>query len=43
MKRLVRTYDKRLTPDEAEQISMVTVFLNLIALVFLCLFAFLAY
>jgi diguanylate cyclase (GGDEF)-like protein len=43
VKRLTRTYDKRLTADEAEQISRVTVYFNLVALVFLGLFALVAY
>jgi diguanylate cyclase (GGDEF)-like protein len=43
MRRLVRTYDKRLTLDEAEQISRITVMFNLVALVFLGLFALIAH
>lgn len=43
MKRLVRSYNKRLTADEAEQISRVTVTFNLVALFFLAFFAVVAY
>lgn len=43
MRRLVRTYDKRLTLDEAEQISRITVVFNLVALAFLGLFALIAF
>ncbi len=43
MRRLARTYNKRLTDDEAEQISRITVVFNLVALFFLGLFASIAY
>lgn len=43
MRRLVRTYNKRLTIDEAERISRVAVAFNLVALSFLGLFSLIAY
>lgn len=43
MRRLVRVFDKRLTSDEAEQISRITLVFNLVALLFLGFFSIVSY